>query len=103
MNLVDIFKALANTKRLEIIALLGDPKKYFWKNTCNIINGGVCLKAIESKVNLSQSTVSHYINILYKANLITLERIGQWSYCRINYETFSRLNNEINNIINLSS
>lgn len=103
MNLLDILKALANSKRLEILNLLSNPEKYFRKNTCDIVDGGVCLKVIESKVNLSQSTVSHYINILYKANLITLERIGQWSYCKINYETFSKFHKEINNIINLPS
>ena len=98
MNLVNMFKALANPKRLEILALLKEPEKFFANERCEIKNGGVCLKSIERKIGLSQSTVSHYINLLYQAQLIEIERFGQWSYCKLNSETLKLLNKEISNM-----
>ena len=101
MDLVEIFKALANNKRLEILNLLKEPEKYFLNDDCQIKNGGVCIKSIEQRVNLSQSTVSHYVNILYKVKLIEFERIGQWTYCKINNKTLLFLNEQIGQMINL--
>ena len=90
---------MANAKRLEILQLLKTPEVFFENDGCEIKNGGVCIKSIERKIGLSQSTVSHYINVLCQADLIEIERVGQWSYCKIKSKTLEQLNIEINHLI----
>lgn len=36
---------------------------------------------------MSQSTVSHYLSILQRANLVVAERVGKWTYYKRNDET----------------
>ena len=52
---------------------------------------GVCVGEIQKKLGLTQSTTSHYLAILQKANLLTATRIGKWTYYRRNEETISQL------------
>jgi ArsR family transcriptional regulator len=87
MNMMIILKALANDKRLKILHWLKEPKKHFTSTHCDIAKDGVCVGLIEKKSGLSQSTVSQYLVLLQRAGLITMERRGQWTYCKRNEET----------------
>ncbi len=84
MDKLLIFKALSNDKRLKILEWLKEPGKHFVSSHCDVSKDGVCVGLIEQKIGLSQSTVSQYLLQLQQAGLVTLERRGQWTYCKLN-------------------
>ncbi|MFJ7824831.1 ArsR/SmtB family transcription factor [Psychrobacillus sp. NPDC096623] len=98
MEPIDIFKALSNETRLNILRWLKEPEKNFPVQQAHLpkgdkIKGGVCVGDIQEKVNLSQSTVSQYLSMMQKVGLLESERYEQWTYYRRNEEKISELNN----------
>ena len=84
MNTINILKALANEKRFQILGWLKEPSKHFTSTHCDVSKDGVCVGLIEQKIGLSQSTVSQYLLQLQQVGLVTTERRGQWTYCKLN-------------------
>jgi ArsR family transcriptional regulator len=64
-----IFTAFCDETRLKVIGLLKNGEKSF----------GVLLK----QVNVSQSTLSHHMKILVESGIVTLRKVGKWSYYSI--------------------
>ncbi|MFX1535049.1 MAG: ArsR/SmtB family transcription factor [Promethearchaeota archaeon] len=65
IDLLALFKALANENRLLILLL---------------VNQGVkCSCEIEKLLDLSQSTVSHHIKVLADVGALSVEKTGKWS------------------------
>ncbi|MEB2647051.1 ArsR family transcriptional regulator [Pseudomonas sp. C 49-2] len=92
MDLLEIFKALSNRTRLEILKGLKDPEKHFpAQDEGDVHTVGVCVSSIQEGVGLSQSTVSDYLATLHRAGLIETRRIGQWTYYKRNEATISAL------------
>lgn len=88
MEPIEVFKALSNETRLNILQWLKEPEKHFPKMS---IEGGVCVGDIQEKAKISQSTVSHYLNMMQKAGLLESTRHGQWTYYKINEETIQKI------------
>lgn len=63
-----LFKALGDSTRLEILALLA---------ACP---GRLCACDIEDRFHLSQPTISHHLRILREAGLINADRRGTWMH-----------------------
>ncbi|ASV39754.1 ArsR/SmtB family transcription factor [Pseudomonas reactans] len=92
MDLLEIFKALSNRTRLEILKGLKDPEKNFpAQDEGDVHTVGVCVSSIQEGVGLSQSTVSDYLATLHRAGLIETRRIGQWTYYKRNEATIRAL------------
>lgn len=92
MDQVEVFKALSNKKRLEILAWLKDPEKHFPKQECGEFSKtGVCVGHIQQKSGLTQSTVSEYLSMLQRANLLIATRLGQWTHYKRNEEAIKKL------------
>jgi ArsR family transcriptional regulator len=92
MELVEVFKALSNETRLQIIQWLKNPEIHFPKpQNGNTFEDGVCVSDIHKKVGLSQSTVSLYLSMLQKAGLIKANRIGQWTYYKRDEENIKKI------------
>ncbi|MCA8865124.1 MULTISPECIES: ArsR/SmtB family transcription factor [unclassified Halomonas] len=92
MELIEIFKALSNRTRLEILKGLKDPVKSFPpQDEGDVHTVGVCVSSIQEGVGLSQSTVSNYLATLQRAGLVKVQRIGQWTYYKRNEEAISAL------------
>lgn len=92
MESIEIFKALANSHRLQILRWLKTPKEYFvneMHTDIDVETVGVCVGEIQKKIGLTQSTTSHYLALLQKAGLLTGTRIGKWTYYRRNEKTIS--------------
>ncbi|MGV2619541.1 UNVERIFIED_CONTAM: metalloregulator ArsR/SmtB family transcription factor [Halobacillus marinus] len=88
-NYVEIFKVLANEKRLEMLRWLKDPMNYIDKPADHLSEtihhkGGICVGDIQEQSDMSQSTVSHYLAMMQKAGLLESERHGKWTYYRRN-------------------
>ena len=96
MNKIEIFKALSNETRLNIIEWLKEPEKNFPPQGGHLdhsvdLKGGVCVGSIRDKAGISQSTISHYLDILQKADLLLAERHGKWTYYRRNEATLAAM------------
>ncbi|WP_159466672.1 helix-turn-helix transcriptional regulator [Dyadobacter sp. 3J3] len=89
MDQVEIFKALSNKSRLEILNWLKNPELHFSAEHQN--SSGVCVGIIQEKSGLTQSTISEYLTILKRAGLIEATRSGQWTYYKRNEEAFAAL------------
>ena len=99
MNTMMALKALANDNRLQILTWLKDPTQHFVSSLCDVSIDGVCVGLIEQKSGLSQSTVSQYLLQLQRAELITMERRGQWTYCKLNPPCINALINTLQGLL----
>ncbi len=91
MDQVEIFKALSNKTRLQILNWLKDPEVSFPEQAAYGYETGVCVGQIQQKAGLTQSTVSEYLAMLQRAGLVKSTRKGQWTYYQRNEETFAAL------------
>lgn len=91
MDQVEIFKALSNKTRLQILNWLKEPEVNFPEQLDNGFLDGVCVGQIQKKTGLTQSTVSDYLSTLQRTGLIKSTRVGQWTYYKRNEEAFSIL------------
>ena len=96
MDTLEIYKALANETRLNIMMWLKEPEKHFPPQGLHLPDGskwtgGVCVGSIQDKAGISQSTVSHYLDMLQRAGLLTSERIGKWTYYQRNEQCIQEL------------
>ncbi len=100
MNPIEIFKALSNESRLQILQWLKEPEKHFKPHEgIDMRKTGVCVCQVTEKLNMTQSTASQYLSILQRAGLIKAERIGKYTYYTRDDEKLREiaafLNNEI--------
>lgn len=71
-NLAEIFKAMGDPVRLEMINLL--------------LGKEMCVCDILAAFNLSQPNVSHHLKILKHVGLVNDKREGKWVYYSLNAE-----------------
>ena len=91
MDQVEIFKALSNKTRLQILNWLKEPEQNFPEQMSAGFSHGVCVGQIQNKAGLTQSTVSEYLSTLQRAGLVKSTRVGQWTYYQRNEEAFANL------------
>ncbi len=90
MDQVEIFKALSNKTRLQILNWLKDPELNFPEQKQHAgYENGVCVGQIQLKAGLTQSTVSEYLSVLQRVGLVKSVRIGQWTYYQRNEEAIA--------------
>jgi ArsR family transcriptional regulator len=100
MDQVEVFKALSNKTRLQILNWLKTPAEHFpGQPNPDFENLGVCVGQIQVKSGLTQSTISEYLSILQRTNLVTAKRVGQWTYYKRNEEAFEKLSQIIHSEI----
>jgi DNA-binding transcriptional ArsR family regulator len=80
---VDVLRALANDRRLQILDWLKDPRANFPPQVDgDLVRDGVCGVLIARKLGISQPTVSEHLRVLSRAGLIRAKRIKQWTFYR---------------------
>jgi ArsR family transcriptional regulator len=79
-QLLEVFKALSNPTRLRILGWLREPAEHFAPQEDALDEVGVCVKQIQEKAGISQSTTSQFMATLQRAGLVSSRRIGQWTY-----------------------
>lgn len=100
MEQVEIFKALSNKTRLQILSWLKEPEKHFPVQECGEFGKtGVCVGHIQQKTGLTQSTVSEYLSMLQRANLLVATRMGQWTHYKRNEEAIKQLARDIREML----
>ncbi|MCI2422654.1 helix-turn-helix domain-containing protein [Saccharopolyspora sp. K220] len=82
---VEVLKALASQRRLQILEWLRDPGTHFPPQVDgDLETDGVCGVLIAEKLHVSQPTASEHLKVLVAAGLIEGKRIKQWVFYRRN-------------------
>ncbi|HEY7483343.1 MAG TPA: metalloregulator ArsR/SmtB family transcription factor [Streptosporangiaceae bacterium] len=81
MPSVEVLKALASERRLQILKWLRDPTAHFPAQVDgDLVRDGVCSLFIANKLGVSQPTAGEHLKILERAGLIRGTRIKQWTF-----------------------
>lgn len=92
MTDADLFRALGNERRLQILAWLKDPRTHFRPQVDgDLVDDGVCGQLIAEKLGINASTLSEHMRVLQASNLVTAKRIKQWTFYRRNDEQIRAL------------
>lgn len=91
---VQVFKALGHPMRLAILQWLKDPASFPAQDQ-PAEEVGVCLKHIQARAGVSQSTASQFMAVLHRAGLVECTRIGQWTHYRRAEERISALGDAV--------
>jgi len=78
LRFINMFKALANDERIEMVRLL---KK----------NGEMFAQDVERHFYLEQSTTSHHLNILRRSGITKARKEGRKIFYSIDYESFKEI------------
>ncbi|SDD23132.1 ArsR family transcriptional regulator [Terribacillus halophilus] len=78
-----MFKALADSKRLELLHLLAQTPEE-----------SVCVCDLTEALNMAQSKLSYHIKILLDAGLITKEKRGTWNYYGLQHSNLNHVLSE---------
>jgi ArsR family transcriptional regulator len=76
---------------LQIMGWLRDPTGHFEPQSDPIDEVGVCVKQIQEKAGVSQSTASQFMQTLQRAGLVTSQRRGAWTYYRRDEDSIAEL------------
>ena len=84
INYINIFKALSDTNRLEILKMISENEK--------------CACKILQNFNISQPTLSHHMKILCDSGIVKSRKEGKWSFYSIDRETLEYFQSFINSL-----
>jgi DNA-binding transcriptional ArsR family regulator len=83
ISMEERLKALANEKRLQILAWLKDPTAHFRPQIDgDLVKDGVCGQLIAEKLGVSQPTASEHLRVLSDAGFLAGKKIRQWVFYR---------------------
>jgi ArsR family transcriptional regulator len=83
MVIVDVLRALANERRLQILDWLRDPRAHFPPQVDgDLVEDGVCGALIAEKLGVSAPTLSEHMRVLVAAGLVRAKRIKGWTMYR---------------------
>ena len=83
MKNLDVLRALANDRRLQILEWLKEPRAHFREQVDgDLVTDGVCGLLIAEKLGVSQPTLSEHMKLLVQAGLVRPKRIKQWIFYR---------------------
>ena len=91
-ELANIFKALSDPTRLRLVMLLSD---------CNCDENSVnlCVNALTTKLDVSQSAVSQHLRVLRQVGLVKAERMGYHVHYSINRTSMEKYRDQIRMIM----
>lgn len=82
---MDVLKALANERRLQILEWLKEPTRHFPPQVDgDLERDGVCALFIAEKLGMSQPSAGEHLKVLAAAGLVEGTRIKQWVFYRRN-------------------
>jgi ArsR family transcriptional regulator len=83
MTISGALRAIANDRRLQILAWLKQPARHFPpQEDGDLVADGVCAVLLARKLRISQPTLSEHMRILSQAGLVRSRRIRQWTFYR---------------------
>ena len=92
MKLEIALRAVANPRRLRILAWLKDPRGHFPPQIDgDLVRDGVCSCSIAQKLRISQPSASEHLNLLTRAGLIRGKKIKQWTFYKRDEKAMRKL------------
>lgn len=92
MSDADLFRALGNERRLQILGWLRDPVAHFQaQRDGDLVEDGVCGQFIADKLGVNASTLSEHMRVLQASGLVTAKRIKQWTFYRRDDQKFATI------------
>lgn len=85
-NIVNMFKALGDEKRLQILKMLQGGEK--------------CACRLLEELNFSQPTLSHHMKLLCDSGIVDYRKEGKWMHYSISDEGRERLHSIIDDYLN---
>lgn len=80
-DVLTVLQALANDRRLLVLEWLRDPPAHFPpQRDGDLVEDGVCVVFIASKLGVAQPTATAHLQALKRAGLVTSKRVGQWTF-----------------------
>ena len=96
MTDADLYRALANERRLQILDWLKDPRAHFPPQVDgDLVEDGVCGVNIADKLDVSQPTLSEHMRVLVRAGLVRARKIKQWTFYKRDEASVSRAKQRI--------
>jgi ArsR family transcriptional regulator len=93
---VDLVKALANDKRLQILEWLRDPQAHFPpQRDGDLVRDGVCSLFLAEKLGVSQPTCGEHLKVLGRAGLVHATRIKGWVFYRRDEERIAQAKEQL--------
>jgi len=90
-ELIDLqLKALADPARRKIIHLLRSKGRCSCRQVSDT-DPGMCVCDLEGELRLTQPTITHHVQVLREAGLISNRKIGRWLYCCRDEKALDRL------------
>jgi ArsR family transcriptional regulator len=78
---IEVVKALANERRVQILSWLKEPREHFPPQVDgDLVRDGVCGLLIARKLGVTAPTASEHLRILCQAGLLKPKRIKQWTF-----------------------
>lgn len=78
---VELLKALASDKRLQVLDWLRDPEAHFPpQRDGDLVQDGVCSLLIADKLGVSQPTCGEHLRLLSEAGLLRAKKLKQWVF-----------------------
>lgn len=88
---MDLIKALASEKRLQVLDWLRDPAANFPpQRDGDLTEDGVCALFIAEKLGVSQPTCGEHMKLLSRAGLVQGKKIKQWVFYKRDEERIAR-------------
>jgi DNA-binding transcriptional ArsR family regulator len=92
----EVMAALASPKRLQVLEWLRDPRANFPpQRDGDLVDDGVCVLFIASKLGVAQPTATTHLQALARAGLVTSKRIGQWTFYKRDEAALAALKQKI--------
>jgi Predicted transcriptional regulators len=89
---VDVMRALASERRLQILEWLKDPVAHFPPQVDgDLVEDGVCSVFIADKLGMTQPSATGHLKILERAGLIRGKRVKQWVFYRRNEDRIAEI------------
>lgn len=80
---LDVLRALARRKRLQVLEWLRDPVSNFPpQRDGDLVKDGVCVIFLADKLGVAQPTATTHSHALARAGLVTAKRIGKRTFCK---------------------
>ncbi|MFY0679040.1 MAG: helix-turn-helix transcriptional regulator [Thalassovita sp.] len=91
-DVVPMMRALSNPQRAQIMDWLLDPTAHFPpQRDGDLVQDGVCVGFITSKIGLSQPTVTSHMKALETAGLVSAKKIKNWVFYKVRTDMLAQL------------
>jgi DNA-binding transcriptional ArsR family regulator len=99
MNDANLFQALSNDRRLQVLEWLKQPRRHFPPQVDgDLVRDGVCACSIADKLGISQPTLSEHMRILSHAGLVEAKRIKRWTFYKRNEKVLAQVRRSVSKL-----